>query len=48
MAPTQEHSPIDNATADVEMQEQSPMMTFAPQPFQENAQPILSQQPSPK
>ncbi|KAF2260952.1 CP2 transcription factor family protein-like protein [Lojkania enalia] len=47
LASTHESSPMDNAIPDVEMQEQSPVVAFAPQTFEENLQPTLPQQPQP-
>jgi hypothetical protein len=41
---------MDNAMSDVEMQEHSPVVNFAPapQPFQEAIAPALPQQPNQK
>ncbi|KAK7178124.1 hypothetical protein PSPO01_15822, partial [Paraphaeosphaeria sporulosa] len=46
LAQTHENSPMDNVMPDVEMQEQSPIVSFAPiQAFEENIQPTLAQPP---
>ncbi|OCL15351.1 hypothetical protein AOQ84DRAFT_370448 [Glonium stellatum] len=47
LAPTHDDSPMDNvvAAADVEMQGQSPVLTFPSQTYDENIRPTLAQQP---
>lgn len=46
LAPTHDESPMDNVVAtDVEMQGQSPVLTFPSQTYDENIRPTLTQQP---
>jgi hypothetical protein len=47
LAPTHDGSPMDNVMGDVEMQEQSPVVTFAPHSFQQDEiRPPMAQQPN--
>jgi len=49
LAPTHDESPMDNVVAtDVEMQGQSPVLTFPSQTYDENIRPTLTQQPHEK
>lgn len=48
LAQTHESSAMDNVMPDVEMQEQSPLIGFAPQTYEEHLQPSLPQQPTQK
>ncbi|KAF2252576.1 hypothetical protein BU26DRAFT_259274 [Trematosphaeria pertusa] len=43
LAQTHENSPMDNMVPEVEMQEQSPLVGFAPQTFEENVPPPMAQ-----